>query len=298
MKKTLLLLAAVAFSFSSTFAQEEGTEKILTTNHSLTITTNVVACSSTNQETQVRTSKKNHYFKKFNLTDLGVSDTFHAQSFVFASAVLENVSEVSVIVELWKTKLDNFPETWGSADYENVLTAAVGVSEAPAGVTLEFDEPISFEPDDVIIAQIWYDELEEGQLFYVGANTDADEEISYLMSSDCNIDTPTPFTEVNKEFNMNLVMAISGVEGFLGVQDFVDADLTLYPNPASEQFNIASGNETIQTVIVRDILGKTIQTIQVNGLTQNVNVSNLPKGLYLVEVELETGRAVQKLIKK
>src|SRR5690625_2492796 len=187
MKKTLLFLAAVAFSFSSAIAQEEGTEKILTTNHSLDITTTVVACGSTNQDTGVRTTLENHYYKVFNLVDLDVTDTFHAQSLLFGSATLANVEEVPVIVELWKTKVDNFPETWGSADYENVLTTVTTVTNAPAGVAVEFDEPVSFDPDDVIIAHIWNGELETGQNFSFGANEAGDDGLSYLLGEDCGI---------------------------------------------------------------------------------------------------------------
>lgn len=169
-------------------------------------------------------------------------------------------------------------------------------------VGFTFDTPVVLEGGD------------SNTTYWVGVLVDSDSADNYLEIT-TTLNTPnemyafaegvwTPSSILFADANTGVpaaladgVFKIFGECGILGVQDFVNADLTLFPNPASDQFTISSGNETIQTVIVRDILGKTIQTIQVNGLNQNVNVSNLPKGLYLVEVELETGRAVQKLIK-
>lgn len=293
MKKTLLILAAVAFSFSSAIAQEEGVEKLLTTNASQDIVAGSVACGAEG------VTSENHYYKEFNLDNLGVEGEFHIQNFQFGIEGVQSPAdpEVLINVELYKTTVTNFPATWGGPDYEEIANETVGVTEEDnlSIFTVNFDDPITVEADEVIIAHIWHGD-HEMQSFYIGSNSAGDDVPSYLMASGCEIDQPTPISQIADE--VNIVMNIQGTEGFLGVEDFVNADLTLYPNPASDQFNITSGNEVIQSVIVRDILGKTIETIEVNGLNQDVNVSNLPKGLYLVEVELETGRAVQKLIKK
>lgn len=292
MKKTLLILAAVAFSFGTSFAQS--VEKTITSNLSQDIVPGSVACGAEG------VTSENHYYKKFNLADLGVEDTFHIQSFEFGVENIQTVvdPEVFLVVELWKTSLNNFPATFPGPDYTELITKSVTVTEADAEtvVSVEFDDALTVEADEIIIAHVYHGDLDM-QSFYIGSNDAGDDQPSYLMAPGCDIDTPTPVSDLG--FNdMFIVMNLKGVEGILGVQDFVNADLTLYPNPASDQFNISSGNEVIQTVIVRDILGKTIETIEVNGLNQDINVSNLPKGLYLVEVELETGRAVQKLIKK
>lgn len=287
MKKTLLFLAAVAFSFTSAIAQGDGT--VYTSNSSLEIEPGSVACGTTGGPTS-----ENHYYKKFDLADLGVDGDVTFTQFQFG---VESVvgAEVNLEVELWKTNVTTFPATWGGSDYESltVIPVTVTADDESSLVTVDIPEGITINEDDIIIAEVRHDDL-VSENFYIGSNSAADSQPSYLMAEGCGINVPTAVAAIGFA-DMNVIMTL--ISGTLSVEDFAAAELTLYPNPASDQFNISSGNELIQTVIVRDILGKTIETIQVNGLNQNVNISNLPKGLYLVEVELETGRAVQKLIK-
>lgn len=67
-------------------------------------------------------------------------------------------------------------------------------------------------------------------------------------------------------------------------------NLKLYPNPASETFNVYSENG-IKTIIVSDVSGKTIfqQLISSPGNTMPVNSSGWNKGLFLVEVIDQSG---------
>lgn len=284
MKKSLLFLAAIAFSFSTVLAQDT----IYTSNSSQEIGDGSVACGTTGGP-----SSENHYYKKFDLADLGVVGTVNINNFDFGVQTVRG-SEVNLSIELWKTNVNTFPATWGGNDYTMIASGSKSVTPSDDGtiVTVEFD-PVAVSEGEYIIAHVFHGDL-TFENFFIGSNDAPDSQPSYIMAPGCGMSIPTPLAEI--EFpDMHIVMNLA--YRALGVEDFTSADLTLFPNPASDQFTISSGNETIQTVIVRDILGKTIQTIQVNGLNQNVNVSNLPKGLYLVEVELETGRAVQKLIK-
>lgn len=300
MKKSLLLIAALAFSFGSAIAQEPGVDKTITSNSSLEIKTpSTVACG----DNTTGITSNNAYYKLFNLPSLGVEDEFHIQEFQFAIQSLDYMpgteEEIYIQIELYKTSKTDFPATWGGPDYEIVSTTYQLVTEEDSGklVTHTLDEVVTIEEGASLIAKISHERLESSQL-YLGSNDAPDTVPSYLSSEACNINGPTLFTAVGDFPNVHMIMVLKGVEGFLGVKDFVDANLSLYPNPASDQFEITSGNETIQSVTLRDILGRSIQTINVNGLNQTVNISNLPKGLYLVEVEIESGIAVKKLIKK
>lgn len=297
MKKTLLFLAAVAFSFGSAIAQDqEGVEKALTSNSSLEVGDTSAACGS-----EYGTAES-YYFKLFDMEELEVSDVFHIQSVDFGVEVISlaaGLDAIDVNVDIYTTGLNNFPATWGGDDYFNAGSTTVRVKEEDEGqlVTAHFDDPIDVLVGQNVVVRISHEDLEGMAIFFIGSNGEPDSQTSYLAADDCGIAFPTPVAEVGFP-EMHIIMVLNGTEGYLGMQDFANAELSLYPNPASDQFNITSGNETIHSVVVRDILGKTVATYNVDGLEQNVNISNLPKGMYLVEVELETGKAVQKLIKK
>jgi len=79
-----------------------------------------------------------------------------------------------------------------------------------------------------------------------------------------------------------------------------NAALSVYPNPVADVMAIqgltAKGNVTIN---VTDVLGKVVLTEKV-AAAQNVsvNVSNLKKGAYTVEISSEEGRSIKQIIKQ
>jgi hypothetical protein len=80
-------------------------------------------------------------------------------------------------------------------------------------------------------------------------------------------------------------------------------NLTLYPNPVTDQLNIGLNSSLSGqvTVSVLNLMGQVIQTNEiVNGSSQKmitVNTASLPKGLYFVQLNCEgqivTGRFVK-----
>lgn len=296
LKRLLLSLAVAAYGANSTVAQD--TKNTLTSNTSQEILPGSIACSDSN----TGVVSENHYFKKFDLKELGVENEFDIHSFQFGIQSVHSARgfnpNLDLHIKLWQTKTTNFPKNWNSGSYKELISKTITVTNAADGtvVTVDFDYPLTVERDDVIIAQVSNYDL-EGQTFYIGSNNATDHQSSYIMAEGCNLLTPAPIADIGFP-DMHIVMNLKGNGSILSIQDEVlEADLILYPNPTSDQFNITSGNEAIKSIVIRDMLGRTIQSIKVNGLNQNMNVANLPRGVYLIEVELETGKAVKKLIK-
>jgi len=72
--------------------------------------------------------------------------------------------------------------------------------------------------------------------------------------------------------------------------------ILLYPNPTNEFVSISNVNDKITSVVIYDISGKIIYTLNKNILsTIDINVSNFAKGMYLVEI---TSESTIKIIKK
>ena len=82
--------------------------------------------------------------------------------------------------------------------------------------------------------------------------------------------------------------------------NFSDSNLVLYPNPANNivEISLVNTTENINKVILYDMLGKTINTIPVQS-DENIrlDVSNLTKGVYLVEINTENNlKTIKKLV--
>jgi hypothetical protein len=83
----------------------------------------------------------------------------------------------------------------------------------------------------------------------------------------------------------------------LSIAEFNANSLVVYPNPArnSVKIDLIDSNEQFTKVVFYDILGKTIKTVNTNATeSMTVDVSDLSKGLYLIEIASENNMKVTK----
>lgn len=76
---------------------------------------------------------------------------------------------------------------------------------------------------------------------------------------------------------------------------FIKTDLMVYPNPTNSVLNIQTDAQ-IKSIRITDLLGKTILSQTQN--TESVNVANLAKGIYILEVFSGTEKIVSKFLKE
>lgn len=84
------------------------------------------------------------------------------------------------------------------------------------------------------------------------------------------------------------------VTNSLGTDKFDQIEFTIYPNPVSDILNIKTQDE-VQNVIIYDITGRQINTIINNN---QIDVSALTKGFYIINVVTDSASYQQKFIKK
>ncbi len=85
-------------------------------------------------------------------------------------------------------------------------------------------------------------------------------------------------------------------EPALGVDDLVPGTFAIYPNPASNELNIASTDASIETVQITDVLGKTVLNSTFNSEESiTMDISALARGMYFVSINNNFSK---KLIKK
>src|SRR5690606_20588673 len=84
----------------------------------------------------------------------------------------------------------------------------------------------------------------------------------------------------------------------LGVGDVNNASFALYPNPVKDAFTVKLSSEfdaAKVSVTITDLSGKTVKTF---GASDSYNVSELPKGVYVVTITDGKNIETKKIVKK
>ncbi|AUC82624.1 T9SS type A sorting domain-containing protein [Lacinutrix sp. Bg11-31] len=158
-----------------------------------------------------------------------------------------------------------------------------------------------------------YDTLEDGFISLVNQDDlviSSNQE--YLVGAGAvNIDNATnasnitAFKILQPDVNDNTDFAFHNIEldvlDTLGVEAFLSLDnqVAIYPNPSNGNITIKNSGATLNEVTVTDINGRTIEAINLNGITTDKNLdlsSKLSSGLYFVSIVSETGTITKKLI--
>ena len=79
------------------------------------------------------------------------------------------------------------------------------------------------------------------------------------------------------------------------VEDVVESNFSIYPNPATNSINIST-NETIDLITIFDIKGSLVFSKSYEQNNTSIDVSNFSKGVYTVKVLSKENSSVQQLI--
>ncbi|MFM2135520.1 MAG: hypothetical protein RL021_920 [Bacteroidota bacterium] len=116
--------------------------------------------------------------------------------------------------------------------------------------------------------------------------------VTGVTCSDCN-DGFNPQLDVN----CNLI-TFYDTAAVLDVAEVDYVGFVLYPNPTSGLFTISSGGKTDRNyrVAVTDLLGKEVTTFEWNGERRLIDLSQHPKGIYMVRTSNGRSQAFKKLV--
>jgi len=100
---------------------------------------------------------------------------------------------------------------------------------------------------------------------------------------------------ITNTFNTEFVTALSTL-------GFESGNFVVFPNPASNfvQINLQNNSQSINSVVIYDVLGKEVKSISnIDSNQVQVNTSNLSSGIYMIEVTTDNGlKQVKKLVIK
>jgi hypothetical protein len=86
-------------------------------------------------------------------------------------------------------------------------------------------------------------------------------------------------------------------DGTLTNEDFTFKEFTLYPNPTKNVLNLKS-NKKMDFVKVYNLLGQQVSSFRPNSLVEEVNMSELNSGIYLISVEIDGNSVVYRVMKE
>ena len=92
--------------------------------------------------------------------------------------------------------------------------------------------------------------------------------------------------------------AITAQTTNVGIENYLESSVTLYPNPAKEYVDIRVNDLNVTGMQVYDVYGKLINTITVIDNPTRINVSSLANGMYFVRVTTEEGVVTKQFVKK
>ncbi|MEA3494668.1 MAG: M4 family metallopeptidase [Bacteroidota bacterium] len=118
--------------------------------------------------------------------------------------------------------------------------------------------------------------------------TTGDYDVKLLAENGCGFDSTTK--------TINITSSIEDA-------NIID-NLNIYPNPANNKLNISFETINSEDVSIQfiNILGKTFITKKIKGKINNhkteIDISNLPKGIYFIKIKNKEGAIIKKIIKK
>lgn len=89
------------------------------------------------------------------------------------------------------------------------------------------------------------------------------------------------------------------ISGILGVKDILASSFKTFPNPVNNVITISNDKNILLTdVRVTDINGRTVKTINANNVSEvQINVADLNAGVYFLNINSDSGKAVKKIVK-
>lgn len=87
-------------------------------------------------------------------------------------------------------------------------------------------------------------------------------------------------------------------EATWNVPEFNSTEFNVYPNPSSGMLHIENSENTRVHIEIRDITGKLIYTgLPTTQSSISINVEEIPRGIYLINLNTEQGKTVRKIIR-
>ena len=77
----------------------------------------------------------------------------------------------------------------------------------------------------------------------------------------------------------------------------ISSQMNVYPNPADNQITVSLQTSGAKTGAIYNIAGIQVMNLEFSNDRCDLNISHLPKGIYLMRINTPQGQAVKKFVK-
>jgi hypothetical protein len=170
---------------------------------------NSVSC---NDGTPFFDTAENSYYRAFQLSDFGVTGTFHSQRVDFAieSATAGSVSQ-SVSVNLYSYSGATGGASLDTTKMSLVGTANVTVPDTTTGEMLTANIAANVPASGALVAEVFVPDGETiGNSLFIGSNTASETHPGYIRAPACSTPTPTAINTLGLTSQVSIVLSVTG----------------------------------------------------------------------------------------
>ncbi|MBT6013727.1 MAG: T9SS type A sorting domain-containing protein [Flavobacteriales bacterium] len=144
----------------------------------------------------------------------------------------------------------------------------------------------------------WWDNTTYDQMFQAvnGAPPGYGAANSLLGNPDMSAAKGRAYIDTIQGYLNPRIYVVLNLGGALSVNNVVDYSTNIFPNPAKNNITITNSNFVINSVEIYNIAGQLVKSENVNSMKANLNVSNLDKGIYILEISSDKTSIKRKLI--
>lgn len=239
-------------------------------------------------------SLENRASRSFFLNDFDIQNDFqiHKVSFAIQNVLFLPANGFPVTVNIYTSE-----GAYPTGELTLRATADVVVTESEMH-TIDVDLEALIPAGSEVVMEIHYNGEPINSALWLGANGFTDDAPSYIQSDGCGIFEPTEVRDVGGIDRSMFIMAIEGEDTVLGNVEVINSsNISVYPNPVNQSFNLKM-DESIKIIQSElfDVTGKKLKSF--GNKTTDLNISELPKGVYVLKIQTFNGKSFSKKLIK
>ena len=133
-----------------------------------------------------------------------------------------------------------------------------------------------------------------GETIASGASFGDGETVSFISGCDQSLEVGCT-DPIATNYNAEAIVDDGSCSMVIGL-DELSNNILIYPNPAVNKIKIETGNLQVETILVRQMDGKVVKSIEPLNPIIEFNITDLDAGYYLITLNLENGLTITKSI--